>query len=146
MVFAGSVLAHGAYAKFGGTLTEVDDMYFELVNKNGAATIYVTEDHESDVSTKGVSGKLVVNNGGKKTEVALQASGTNSLDSKGDAKLVAYFSMQWANFEARLKCCQHALSEWSPKLEQVLKNCTVHELDLPLGYAGALALRRSFCI
>jgi len=64
-------------------------MYFELVNKNGAGTIYVTEDHESEVSTKGANGKLVVNNGGKKVEVQLQASGTSSLDTKGDAKLVA---------------------------------------------------------
>jgi len=86
---AGSVFAHGAYARFGGALAEVDDMYFELVNKNGAGTIYVTEDHESEVSTKGASGKLVVNNGGKKTEVQLQASGTSSLETKGDAKLVA---------------------------------------------------------
>ena len=53
----------------------------------------------------------------------------------------AYFSLQWASFEARLKCCQQALTEWSPQLEQILKNCTVHELDLPQAYKGALALR-----
>jgi hypothetical protein len=41
-------------------------MYFELVNKNGAGTIYVTEDHESEVSTKGASGKLIVTNAGRK--------------------------------------------------------------------------------
>lgn len=86
---AGSVFAHGAYARFGGALAEVDDMYFELVNKNGSGTIYVTEDHESEVSTKGASGKLVVTNAGKKTEVPLQASGANTLDTKRDAKLVA---------------------------------------------------------
>jgi hypothetical protein len=61
-------------------------MYFELVNKNGAGTIYVTEDHESEVSTKGASGKLIVTNAGKKTEVPLQASGSNTLDTKGNAK------------------------------------------------------------
>ena len=53
----------------------------------------------------------------------------------------AYFSAQWASFEAKLKCCQHALGEWAPELEQVLKNCVVQELDLPRGYAGVLALR-----
>lgn len=84
-----SAFAHGPHARFGGVLAESDNLYFELVSKNGGATIYVTEDHESEVSTKGATGKLVVNKGGKKTEVALQASGTNSLDSKGDAKLVA---------------------------------------------------------
>ncbi len=85
---AGSVFAHGASARFGGALAEVDDMYFELVNKNGAGIIYVTEDHDSEVSTKGASGKLIVTNAGKKTEVSLQASGANSLDTKSDAKLV----------------------------------------------------------
>lgn len=53
----------------------------------------------------------------------------------------ACFSVEWANFEAKLKCCQRALTEWSPELEQALKNCVVHELDLPQGYAGVLALR-----
>jgi 4'-phosphopantetheinyl transferase len=52
-----------------------------------------------------------------------------------------YFSLQWANFEAKLKCHQHALTEWSPELEQSLNNCVLHELDLPQGYSGALALR-----
>ena len=55
----------------------------------------------------------------------------------------AYFSLEWASFEAKLKCHQRALIEWSPELELVLKNCTVHELDLPQGYAGVLALRSS---
>ena len=58
-----------------------------------------------------------------------------------ESQQAAYFSLQWASFEARLKCYQHALTEWSPKLEQVLKNCTVYELDLPRAYAGVLALR-----
>ncbi len=55
----------------------------------------------------------------------------------------ACFSLEWANFEAKLKCCQRALTEWSPELEPVLKKCIVHQLNLPQGYAGALALRRS---
>jgi len=64
---AGSVFAHGAYTRFGGVLAEVDDMYFELVNKNGSGTIYVTEDHESEVSTKG-DAKLVA---GAKVEATI---------------------------------------------------------------------------
>ena len=55
----------------------------------------------------------------------------------------AYFSLEWASLEARSKCCQRALSEWSSELEQVLKNCVVYELDLPGGYAAVLALRGS---
>jgi 4'-phosphopantetheinyl transferase len=55
----------------------------------------------------------------------------------------AYFLLQWASFEARLKCCQHALTEWSPELERALNFCAVQELDLPRGYAGVLALRGS---
>lgn len=55
----------------------------------------------------------------------------------------AYFSLEWASLEARLKCRQRALIELSPELKRVLKNCMVHELDLPQAYAGVLALRRS---
>ena len=52
-----------------------------------------------------------------------------------------HFSLLWACHEARLKCHGIALSEWSPQLERTLVDCQVHSLNLPSGYAGAVALQ-----
>ncbi len=89
MALAGTALAHGVKAKFGGVMGEANDLQFELVNKNGSGTIYVYTDHGKDVTTDGASGTLTVTNGKVKTEVALTASSKNILETKGDAKLVA---------------------------------------------------------
>ncbi|MDO8180057.1 MAG: 4'-phosphopantetheinyl transferase superfamily protein [Undibacterium sp.] len=52
----------------------------------------------------------------------------------------SYFALRWASLEAKLKYHQLALTEWSPELELALSGCAIRELDLPQGYAGALAL------
>jgi hypothetical protein len=89
MALAGTAIAHGVKAKFGGVMGEANDLQFELVNKNGSGTIYVYTDHGKDVTTDGANGTLTVTNGKDKTEVALSSSGKNILETKGDAKLVA---------------------------------------------------------
>ena len=80
-------LAHGAKPKHGGIVQTVSDLGFELVNKDGKATIYV-EDHGKPLPTSGATGKLTVLNGADKTELPLEPSGENTLVTKGDAKLV----------------------------------------------------------
>lgn len=54
---------------------------------------------------------------------------------------VGHFSLLWASHEARLKCHGIAVSEWSPQLERTLADCQVRSLNLPSGYAGAVALQ-----
>lgn len=84
---SGNALAHGAKPKHGGIVQSASDLGFELVNKDGMATLYV-EDHGKPVSTVGATGKLTVLNGAEKTEVALEPAGENTLVTKGEAKLV----------------------------------------------------------
>ncbi|HCY63671.1 MAG TPA: hypothetical protein DHV59_12760 [Oxalobacteraceae bacterium] len=84
---AGNALAHGAKSKHGGIVQSASDLGFELVNKDGKATLYV-EDHGKPVSTAGATGKLTVLNGAEKTEVALEPAGENTLVTKDEAKLV----------------------------------------------------------
>lgn len=84
---SGSVLAHGSKPRHGGMVQTANDLSFELVNKDGKATIYI-EDHGKPVSTAGASGKLTVLNGKQKAEVVLEPAGDNTLVSKGEAKLV----------------------------------------------------------
>jgi hypothetical protein len=86
MAASGNVLAHGEKPKHGGVIQAADDLSFELVNKDGKATIYV-EDHGKPVSTAGASGKLTVLNGAEKSEVPLEPAGDNMLATKGEAKL-----------------------------------------------------------
>lgn len=85
---SGNAAAHGVKAKHGGVVQTVNDVAFELVDKDGKATIYV-DDHGTAVPTDGASGTLTVLNGGAKTQVPLEAGGGNALVAKGDAKLVA---------------------------------------------------------
>lgn len=84
---SGNVMAHGETPKHGGIVsTTSNDISFELVDKDGKATIYV-EDHGKPVATAGASGKLTVLNGTDKVEVPLEPAGENSLVTKGGAKL-----------------------------------------------------------
>lgn len=83
---AGNALAHGEKPRHGGIVQSASDLGFELVHKDGRATIYV-EDHGKPVSTTGASGKLTVLNGAEKTEVALEPAGENAVATKGEAKL-----------------------------------------------------------
>lgn len=86
MALSGNALAHGDKPKHGGVVSTSNDMSFELVNKDGKATVYVN-DHGKPVDTTGATGKLTVLNGTEKTEVPLEAAGSNTLASKEDAKL-----------------------------------------------------------
>jgi len=79
-------LADGDHkAKYGGVLTVVKDVEYELVAKPDAVTIYV-DDHGKKVSTKGGSGKLTLLTGAEKSEVALAPVGENGLEARGPLK------------------------------------------------------------
>lgn len=84
---SGNAVAHGEKPKHGGVVKEASDINFELVARDGKATIYV-EDHGKPLTTVGASGKLTVLNGAEKTEVPLEPASENTLVTKGEAKLV----------------------------------------------------------
>jgi 4'-phosphopantetheinyl transferase len=65
---------------------------------------------------------------------------TASIASAPLAQQASYFAAHWARLEAKFKCRGVALSEWSKQLERELSGYTLSELDLPEGYAGALAI------
>lgn len=83
---SGTAHAHGDKPKHGGVVSSANDLSFELVNKDGKATVYVN-DHGKPVDTTGATGKLTVLNGAEKTEMPLEAGGENTLVTKGEAKL-----------------------------------------------------------
>jgi len=83
---AGTALAHGDRAEFDGIVQSVGNLQFELVKKNSAAIIFV-QNHGKKFSTVVARGTLTVMNGTVKTEVPLQPSGDNAMETNGDAKL-----------------------------------------------------------
>ena len=88
MILSGHALAHGAKPKHGGIVQSANDLAFELVAKDGAATIYV-DDHGKELAMAGASGTLTVLKGAQKTELPLVAGAGNTLVTKGDPKLAA---------------------------------------------------------
>lgn len=68
---------------------------------------------------------------------------TASIASAPLTQQASYFAAHWARLEATFKCRGLPLSEWSAQLERELSGCTFSELDLPEGYAGALAISDS---
>lgn len=86
VVLSGQALAHGAKPKHGGIVQTAGDLSFELVTKDGGATIYV-DDHGKDKTTVGAAGTLTVLKGTQKTELPLESGGSNTLVVKGKPKL-----------------------------------------------------------
>jgi len=86
LVLSGQALAHGAKPKHGGIVQTAGDLSFELVARDGGATIYV-DDHGKDKPTAGATGTLTVLRGTQKTELPLESGGNNVLVAKGQAPL-----------------------------------------------------------
>lgn len=89
-----AAMAHGSgKARHGGIVQVANDVNFELVVEADGATIYLV-DHDEDMPSTGISGKLTVLNGTQKTEVEVKASEGNKLRATGvkiapGAKIVA---------------------------------------------------------
>ena len=89
-----AAMAHGGdKARHGGTVQVANDINFELVPDADGATLYLV-DHGKDMPSAGISGKLTVLNGAKKTEAEVKATEGNKLRATGvkiapGAKVVA---------------------------------------------------------
>jgi hypothetical protein len=89
-----AAIAHGtAGPRHGGIVQVANDVNFELVVEADGATLYLV-DHDKDMPSKGISGKLTVLNGAQKTEAEVKATEGNKLRATGvkiasGAKVVA---------------------------------------------------------
>jgi len=78
---------HGPHAaQYGGVVTEVKDMQYELVAKPDSIAIYI-DDYGKKVDTRGASAKVTLLTGSEKKEVALAPAGENKLEAKGSFKV-----------------------------------------------------------
>lgn len=77
---------HDHKPKFGGIVTEVKEVQYELVAKPDSIAIYV-EDHGKKVDTKGGSATLTLLSASDKSEVKLAPAGENKLEAKGTFKV-----------------------------------------------------------
>ncbi len=68
--------------KYGGVVTVVKDVQYELVAKADSVALFV-EDHGKKVDTKGATGRLTLLTGGDRTEVPLVPMGENGLGANG---------------------------------------------------------------
>jgi hypothetical protein len=91
---ANPAAGHGAASpRHGGIVQVANDVNFELVVESDGATIYLV-DHNEDMPSKGIAGKLTVLNGAQKTEADIKATEGNKLRATGvkidkGAKVVA---------------------------------------------------------
>ncbi|MCA0177673.1 MAG: hypothetical protein LCH73_15545 [Proteobacteria bacterium] len=76
-------MAHGAgEPRHGGVVQVASDVTFELVAEADGATLYLV-DHDAPMATKGITGKLTVLQGSRKTEVDIKEAGANQLRATG---------------------------------------------------------------
>lgn len=77
-------IAHESHGQpmHGGIVAEAGHAQFEIVGKDGALTVHVSN-HGAPVATAGASGKLTVLSGGAKREIALKPAGDDLLQGQG---------------------------------------------------------------
>ena len=82
--------AHVEDAKplYGGVVTQVKDINYELVAKPDNIALYV-HDHGKPVDMKGASASVMLLSASDKVEVKLAAAGENKLAAKGNFKVAA---------------------------------------------------------
>ena len=74
--------AHEVKAMYGGIVTEMNDINYELIAKPDSITIYIS-DHGKPVDTKGATATITLLSSSDKTDVMLTPAGENKLAAKG---------------------------------------------------------------
>lgn len=77
---------HDAKPAYGGVVSVVKDVNYELAAKPDTITLYVT-DHGKPVDTKGATATLTLLSASDKSEVKLSPAGENKLQAKGTFKV-----------------------------------------------------------
>jgi hypothetical protein len=81
---AGEAVAHGSMKpQHGGEVALTGDTLVELVRAPSGVTVYVTDDDGVPLSAAGMTGKLIVTQGAKKSEAPLKSGAGNQLDAAG---------------------------------------------------------------
>lgn len=82
----GAAHAHEATARYGGVVSVIKDINYELVAKPDSLTLYVT-DHEQPVDVRNASATLTLLSAAGKTEAQLLPAGDNLLRASGAFKV-----------------------------------------------------------
>lgn len=82
----GSEHAHDAKPAYGGVVSVVKDVNYELVAKPDTITLYIA-DHGKPVDAKNASATLTLLSASYKSEVTLAPAGGNMLQAKGNFKV-----------------------------------------------------------
>ncbi|WP_420473663.1 hypothetical protein [Noviherbaspirillum sp. ST9] len=77
---------HDDKPRYGGVVSVVKDVNYELVAKPDSITLYVI-DHGKPVDTKNASASLTLLSAAEKSEVKLAPAGENKLEAKGNFKV-----------------------------------------------------------
>ncbi|WP_334186804.1 hypothetical protein [Noviherbaspirillum sp.] len=77
---------HDAAPKYGGVVSVVKDVNYELVAKPDIITLYII-DHGKPVDTKNASATLTLLSASDKSEVKMTPAGENKLEAKGNFKV-----------------------------------------------------------
>jgi hypothetical protein len=80
--------AHDVKPMYGGVVTEVKDINYELVAKPDGIALYVT-DHGKPVDVKGGAATVTLLSASDKTEAKLSPAEENKLEAKGAFKVTA---------------------------------------------------------
>jgi hypothetical protein len=78
--------AHEAKPMYGGVVTEVKDINYELVAKPDSIALYIT-DHSKPIDAKGASAAVTLLSSSGKVEATLLPVGANKLEAKGAFKV-----------------------------------------------------------
>jgi len=80
---AGEAFAHGSMKpQHGGQVALAGETVIELVRSGHGVTVYLS-DEDQPVPAAGMTGKLIITQGGKKSDVALTSAGGNRLQAHG---------------------------------------------------------------
>ena len=81
---AGEAFAHGSMKpQHGGQVALTGDTLVELVRAPSGVSVYVTDDDGVPLAAAGMTGKLIVTQGAKKSETTLKSGAGNQLDAAG---------------------------------------------------------------
>lgn len=71
----------------GGQVVDVKGHHIEFVTKDGAITLFLTDDKDKPITTSGASGRLVIQDAGATTTATLSPAEPNMLTAKAGAPL-----------------------------------------------------------
>jgi hypothetical protein len=78
----GNVHTHAAQPQYGGIVSVVKDINYELVAKADTLTLYIT-DHDQPINTKNATATMTLLSASDKTEAKLMPAGANKLQAQG---------------------------------------------------------------